>query len=108
MVTEYQEISESEISLMSFLLKDCTDLDVMIQLKTLDLIKCFMSKQHDLEVFLQRMVLIRGDDEMDMFKKYSGLADKLMASSESLRLRVFIEQEDMEVCSFYSAFHINH
>ena len=98
MVIEYQSISENEITLMSFLLKDCARLNVRIQLKTLSLIKCFMSKRKELEVFLQRMVLINGEDEMIIFKKYSELSDRLMASSESLRLRIFtrVDTSDQE------------
>jgi hypothetical protein len=104
---EYLAVSEEEINLMCFMLKDCSELDVQIKLKTLHLINGFMSKRQELDTFLTRMVLIKGDDEIEMFKRYSVQADELLAASETLRLRIFSEELEQMVGAVQAAIHRN-
>ena len=98
-ITEYLKITDSEAVLMDYLLRDCRNSDVQIKLKTLSLLGVIMSKRKDLETFMTRMILVKGDEEIDLYKKYSSISDNLSTSSEILRLRIYNDDLEQQVSS---------
>jgi hypothetical protein len=104
-ILDYFKITENEAMLLEYLLRECGTADVQVQLKTLSLLKGIMDKRFDLETFMIRMVLVKGEDELDQFRKYAAISDEIMASAETLRLRVFTDQAEHDVGTTHAAIH---
>lgn len=99
MILDYLKISDNEIKLLDFMLRGSTKADFQIKVKALSLVTDLLAKRSDLETFMTRMVLIKGNDELELFKKYSELAYMLSTSMEALKLRIYTEEVDRTVDS---------
>lgn len=99
-IEEYFKITDKEIDLLTYLLKDSYQGEVQVKLKILSLLKSILGKRFELETFVDRMVLIKGEDELKLYLKFSKISEELTTSYETLRLRIYTDTYENRVPPF--------